>query len=365
MADRPDALLSRIGTRVREGLGPFPGRAEFAVRIALAVCVTAFLVLLFELPALDIAAYIPLFAHRRDRRETRKLGIAFACFAMLAVGTTLPLWSISEGRWAILFIVLGTSTFIALDLMLVPRIGPLFYAIGTLTVLFLTFASLVPDGALVTTILLKAATSVAIAGVVTATFASVPWLTEPELGPQSAEPEEAPSSSERALFATRGTIAVMLGFVLYSTTDWFGIHTCMFTTLFIASPQREARMQKGLLRIGGAAVGSLLALVAMVWVIPQLDDVAEFLAMVAVVTLLAGWVAAGSERISYAGMQIGLAFYLGVLALPGPIYELSEARDRVLGVLIGVLLAWFAFAPGTLGLDLPVRRVRPLATPAK
>jgi hypothetical protein len=353
--------LALASSWLQAELRPFAGRAEAATRIALGVCLTAFLVLLFELPGLDIAAYIPLFTYRRDRRSTIKLGVAFGLFAMLAVGTTLPLWAISENRWALRFLV----TFVTFDAMLIPKLGPLAFAIGSLTVLLLTFAGLVPDGEFVTTELLKAATSIAIAGGVSACIASVPWITVPEAEAAEEESEHAFTSSDRAIFAARGTIAVMLGFVIFNATDWFGIHTCMFTTLFIATPERERLLRKGALRIGGAAFGSLLALVAMVWVVPQLTDVAGFLAMVAIISLLAGWVAAGSERISYAGMQIGLAFFLGVLALPGPIYELSEARDRVIGVLLGVLLAWFAFAPGTLGLDWPFRRSPPSGRPVE
>ena len=365
MTEPPVGSLALASSWLQAELRPFAGRAEAATRIALGVCLTAFLVLLFELPGLDIAAYIPLFTYRRDRRSTIKLGVAFGVLAMLAVGTTLPLWAISENRWALRFIVLTLVTFVTFDAMLIPKLGPLAFAIGSLTVLLLTFAGLVPDGEFVTTELLKAAISIAIAGGVSACIASVPWITVPEAEAAEEESEHAFTSSDRAIFAARGTIAVMLGFVIFNATDWFGIHTCMFTTLFIATPERERLLRKGALRIGGAAFGSLLALVAMVWVVPQLTDVAGFLAMVAIISLLAGWVAAGSERISYAGMQIGLAFFLGVLALPGPIYELSEARDRVIGVLLGVLLAWFAFAPGTLGLDWPFRRSPPSGRPVE
>ncbi len=365
MPERPAGSLALASAWLWAELRPFAGRAEAATRIALGVCLTAFLVLLFELPGLGIAAYIPLFTYRRDRRSTIKLGVAFGLFAMLTVGTTLPLWSISENRWALRFIVLLMVTFVTFDTMLIPKLGPLAFAIGSLTVLLLTIAGLVPDGELVTTELLKAATSIVIGGGVSASIASVPWITAPEAEAAEEEFEEVSASSDRAIFAVRGTFAVMLGFVIFSATDWFGIHTCMFTTLFIASPERERLLRKGALRIGGAAFGSLLALVAMVWVVPQLTDVAGFLAMVAIVSLLAGWVAAGSERISYAGMQIGLAFFLAVLALPGPIYELSEARDRVIGVLLGVLLAWFAFSPGTLGLDRPFRRSPPTGQPVE
>jgi len=53
------------------------------------------------------------------------------------------------------------------------------------------------------------------------------------------------------------------------------------------------------------------------------------------VTLLAAWVGYGSERISYAGWQIGLAFYLVVLQGYGPTISMYTARDRTIGILFG------------------------------
>ena len=345
------APLSSAWRFLREELAPFPGRAVGMVRIVLGVCLTCFLILLFDLPGMDIAAYVPLFAYRRDRAESIKLGLVFGVLAFASVGTTLPLWELTEGRWALRFMVLAAVTFVTLDAMLIPKVGTGIYAIGTLTVMFLTFTDLAPHGGIVTTELLKAATSVAIAGLSLALVSAVPFGPTPAVGPESEEAETLPPQDVRARFAARGTIAVMLGFVLYTSTDWFGIHTCMYTTLFIASTDRVHRLRKGMLRIGGATVGSIAAVALMVWVLPRLDGVAGFLAVVAAVTAVSGWVAAGSERISYAGMQIGLAFYLAALITNGPLNELNETRDRILGVLFGVVLAWFAFSPGTLGLD--------------
>ena len=57
------------------------------------------------------------------------------------------------------------------------------------------------------------------------------------------------------------------------------------------------------------------------------------------VVALAAWIAAGSERIAYAGIQIGFTFALAFLSWFAPLTNLTELRDRVLGILLGVLVS--------------------------
>ncbi|GHK56740.1 hypothetical protein KPZU09_64760 [Klebsiella pneumoniae] len=57
------------------------------------------------------------------------------------------------------------------------------------------------------------------------------------------------------------------------------------------------------------------------------------------VLALAAWIAAGSERIAYAGIQIGFTFALAFLSWFAPLTNLTELRDRVLGILLGVLVS--------------------------
>ena len=59
--------------------------------------------------------------------------------------------------------------------------------------------------------------------------------------------------------------------------------------------------------------------------------------------LLAAWVSCGSERIAYAGVQVGLAFLLTVLQGFGPSTDLGVALDRVLGILLGNLVVYLIF----------------------
>jgi multidrug resistance protein MdtO len=61
-------------------------------------------------------------------------------------------------------------------------------------------------------------------------------------------------------------------------------------------------------------------------------------------TLVSAWVAAGSPRIAYAGFQIAFAFFLCVIQGSGPSFDLTTARDRVIGILLGNLVVYVIFA---------------------
>ena len=59
--------------------------------------------------------------------------------------------------------------------------------------------------------------------------------------------------------------------------------------------------------------------------------------------MIAGWVAAGSQRISYAGLQIAFAFFYSVFQGYAPDTDLDKVRDRTVGILIGVAVTTVIF----------------------
>ena len=140
-------------------------------------------------------------------------------------------------------------------------------------------------------------------------------------------------------FALKTLMAALLSYVFYVATDWPGIHTMMLSCLIVAQPSLGATTQRAVLRIGGAAVGSALALAMAVWVVPHLDDIVGLLMMALPVVALGAWVSAGSERISYAGTQIVFTFALALLEKFGPTTDLTEIRDRMIGILLGVVVS--------------------------
>jgi multidrug resistance protein MdtO len=144
-----------------------------------------------------------------------------------------------------------------------------------------------------------------------------------------------------ARFALRTLLAVLLCYLFYNAVRWPGIHTIMLTCLIVALPSLGASYRHGVLRVTGAAVGSALALFAVVFVVPHLDSIIGLLMMSLPVIALGAWISAGSERISYAGVQIMFTFSLALLEQFAPPSDLTEIRDRIVGILLGVGISTF------------------------
>src|SRR5215470_17824971 len=144
-------------------------------------------------------------------------------------------------------------------------------------------------------------------------------------------------------FALKTTFAAMFCYVLYCGIDWSGIHTALITVIFIALESTEATLYKGMLRIVGCVIGGGFAILSIVFLIPHMETIASLIVLVAAVSAIAGWVATGSERISYAGFQIAFAFFLSMFQGYAPDTDLDKIRDRVVGILIGLAVTTFVF----------------------
>jgi multidrug resistance protein MdtO len=143
------------------------------------------------------------------------------------------------------------------------------------------------------------------------------------------------SNPEHVRFALKVTLAVMTCYFVMNMTDWPGIHTCVITCFFVALGTVGDTLHKATLRFIGCLIGAGLGLGAILLLMPDMTDLGDLFLLLAPVTLLAAWVGYGSERISYAGWQIGLAFYLVVLQGYGPTIDMYTARDRTIGILFG------------------------------
>jgi multidrug resistance protein MdtO len=67
------------------------------------------------------------------------------------------------------------------------------------------------------------------------------------------------------------------------------------------------------------------------------------MAVVFVAAFASAWVAGGSPRISYAGFQIAFAFFLCAMQGAAPAFDMTVARDRVIGILFGNLVVFLVF----------------------
>src|SRR4029077_4077808 len=152
------------------------------------------------------------------------------------------------------------------------------------------------------------------------------------------------SNPTYARFALKVTLAGMLGYFFYTASDYFGIHTVYYTPLIIALASTGATIHKGVLRIVGCIIGVTLGLICSIWLIPRFETLGMYLLIVFCVHGLAAWVAFGSERISYMGLQIALAFDLGVLTNYGPSTQIDPIRDRFIGIVLGILIISTVFS---------------------
>lgn len=145
------------------------------------------------------------------------------------------------------------------------------------------------------------------------------------------------------IFSLRAGLAATVAYVIYQGLNWPGLSTSVWTTILITQATLGASVQKAILRLGGAIVGGVIGLATIIWLMPNMDTLAPLLIVVAVFTTISAWIATGSARISYFGIQMGIAFVLCALNDLGPTTDLLPARDRVLGVLLGIIVSGVVF----------------------
>jgi multidrug resistance protein MdtO len=149
---------------------------------------------------------------------------------------------------------------------------------------------------------------------------------------------------EHLHFALKGCLAASICYVLYNAVAWPSISTSVTTCLLTALATIGSSHQKQTLRITGALVGGfVLGMGSQIFVLPHLDSIAGFVLLSVFVTAFASWVMTSSPRLSYFGIQVAIAFYLINLSEFKMQTSLAVARDRVVGILLGLFIMWLVF----------------------
>jgi multidrug resistance protein MdtO len=149
-------------------------------------------------------------------------------------------------------------------------------------------------------------------------------------------------SPQAVLYALKLTLAAAICYVIYNAIAWPGILTCVVTVLFTGLSSTGAMKQKQLYRFSGAAIGGIIAIITVSVFYPNMDSITSLVVLVAPVAFLSGWIMR-SPLMSYIGVQIGFGFFLTALPGFGAATQISPARDRVIGVALGILVMWFIF----------------------
>ena len=149
---------------------------------------------------------------------------------------------------------------------------------------------------------------------------------------------------EHLQFALKGCLAASTCYVVYNAAAWPGISTAVTTCLLTALSTIGSSRQKQALRIAGAVVGGfLLGMGSQIFVLPHIDSIAGFTVLFVAVTVFSSWFMSSSPRLSYFGIQAALAFYLINLNEFKMQTSLAVARDRVVGILLGLFVMWLVF----------------------
>jgi multidrug resistance protein MdtO len=149
---------------------------------------------------------------------------------------------------------------------------------------------------------------------------------------------------EHLRFALKGCLAASSCYVMYNALAWPGISTAVTTCLLTALSTIGASRQKQILRMAGAIVGGFaIGMGAQIFILPYLDSIAGFLVLFGLVTGVSSWFMTSSPRLSYFGVQLALAFYLIHLQEFTIQTSLALARDRVVGILLGLIMMWLVF----------------------
>lgn len=145
-------------------------------------------------------------------------------------------------------------------------------------------------------------------------------------------------------YALKTTSAAVFCYILYSLLDWPGIHTCFITCYIVGLSTTAETIEKLTLRIVGCLIGAAAGIAAIVFLEPSLTSIGGLMVAIFAVAFISAYVVGGTPRISYAGFQIAFAFFLCVVQGSGPAFDMTIARDRVIGILVGNVVSYIIFA---------------------
>jgi multidrug resistance protein MdtO len=155
---------------------------------------------------------------------------------------------------------------------------------------------------------------------------------------------DALSNPEHVKLALKGSLAANICYIVYTATAWPGISTAVSTCLLTALSTIGSSRQKQALRFAGALMGGFfVGMGSQIFILPYLDSITGFTLLFGAVTGVAAWFATSSARLSYFGVQLAVAFYLINLQEFKVQTSLGIARDRVVGILLGLFMMWLVY----------------------
>ena len=145
---------------------------------------------------------------------------------------------------------------------------------------------------------------------------------------------------DNLISAFKTTLAATLCYGIYTGVDWSQISASVTTCIITTEDSVGMERQKQVLRLIGDSLAGICAILAICFLLPHFTSIAGITGVVAFMTLVGGYVYLGSYKLSYAGRQLSYCFFLATLTGTSTPNSLTEARDRVVAVMLGVCMMW-------------------------
>jgi len=313
-----------------------------------------------QVPQLATSAYMVFFISKENKLLTTITGVGGVIVLTIGIAGTLLLYKFTYGHPELRIPGMAIALFLGMWLSRVLVMGPLGFLLGFVVAVSQSVGEEIPSSELVVRDLLWLWVALAYAIAVTVVLNLLFLPDTPKTAARPKPKSELSTASRRpdgrrllvadaftnpahVHFALKVTFAAMFCYIVYEAIDWSGIHTAFITCTFIALESTEATLYKGTLRIVGCVIGGALALFSIVFLMPHMETIASLVFLVACAAAIAGWVATGSERVSYAGLQIAFAFFYSVFQGYAPDTDLDNVRNRVVGILFGLIVTGLIF----------------------
>lgn len=176
-------------------------------------------------------------------------------------------------------------------------------------------------------------------------------LLERPLDEPAAQPSSAPAkrilnnsgagqSLER--YSLKVGISIVLGYIIGMTSQRLDLSTIMTTILIAGLPTYGASRRKMNLRIIGSVIGGALTVAVIIISTPNFETVVSYMITLFVVFVISGYAGQGSERVSYAGKQIGTTLALAYTGI-SPSSAIDAPLWRIWGILLGTSVVTLVF----------------------
>jgi len=333
---------------IKRELAPTREREVRTAILVVGVVLCVIISMALQVPELAVTAYIVFFLSKESKQLTISAGVGGLIGVTIAVAATLLLYKFTYGYSELRIPGMAIALFLGMWLSRILVAGPIGFLIGFLLAYTQSLSDQIPSPELLVRGALWVWVAIAYGAtvIVALTLLFLPdWAEAAEDPPKPTGlfKPDAFTNPAHVQFALKVTFAAMFCYIVYAAIDWYGIHTAFITCTFIALESTEATLYKGTLRFVGCLIGGALALFSTVFLMPHMETIASLVVLVACAAAIAGWVATGSERISYAGLQIAFAFFYSVFQGFAPDTDLDNVRDRVVGILFGLVVTGFVF----------------------